>query len=200
MLAGPTLPCRHTWSDDGNHFHEQMSAFSFEMFLGYGRGAVIVREEHFRQRPNGVIDARLEWVAQDALDTFRTLHELTSMVNDYDPNVEFVFVTVDADNRGDPLVLRTGENGVTPRDAQARYREAQSMSHWKPGCVLRLDDVLDDVEPGWFVYLWREGVTFCVCRAGENEDGNVCVTEEEHELHADFGEVFRNLRIQVEVL
>ena len=49
-----------------------------------------------------MIDARLEWVAQDVLDTFPTPNELTSMVNDYAPNVEVVFMTVDAEHRGAP--------------------------------------------------------------------------------------------------
>ena len=41
VTAGQTLPHRHIWSKDGTEFHEQMAAFSFEMFLSQGRGAVI---------------------------------------------------------------------------------------------------------------------------------------------------------------
>lgn len=119
------------------------------------------------------------------------------MVRDYDPNTEFVFVTVDADDRGDPMVLQTGENGVTPRHTHAQYMESQSMSRRKPGCVLRLDHVVDGMEPGWFVYLEREDVNFRVCRAGEDEDGNICRTSEERELHVDFSEGLRVLDVQM---
>ena len=78
------------------------------------------------------------------------------MVRDYVPNVEFVFVTVDA------------------------------ASTATPSCSGR-------ARTGWFVYLEKEGVTFRVCRAGEDENGNICRTLEEHELHVDFGEAFRVL-------
>ena len=64
------------------------------MFLNDERGAVIFREENFRQRPNGGVDARLEWINQDAMDAFSELRELASLVSEYDPNIEFVFVTL----------------------------------------------------------------------------------------------------------
>ena len=56
------------------------------------------------------------------------------------------------------------------------------------------------VEPGWFVYLRSEGMTFRVCRAGEDENGNICRTSEEHELHVEFGIGFRAVGIQTDVL
>ena len=146
MIDGSTLPHRHIWAKNGTHFHEQLTAFSFEMYLTHGCGAVIVREEHFRQRPNGRVDARLEWVSQDAVEAFPVLKELASMVSDYDPNIELVFVTLDNDNRGDPMVLQTAESGVTPRDAYERYRESQSIERWEVGCVLRLEEVVDGIE------------------------------------------------------
>ena len=123
-----------------------MAAFSFDMFLNDGRGAIIVHEEHFRQRPNGGVDARLEWINQDAMDAFSELKELASMVSEYDPNMEFVFVTLGNDNRGDPMVLQTAENGVTPWDAYEHDRESQSIEQWKAGCILRLEDVVDGID------------------------------------------------------
>lgn len=190
------MPHRHIRVNDGTQFHEQMAAFSFEMFLTHGRGAVIVREEHFHKRRSGRIQARLEWVNQDTAEAFPVLKELASMVSGYDPIIEFVFVTLDNDNRGDPMVLQTAEGGVTPRDAYERDRALRFIDQWKAGCIVRLEEVVNGIEPGWFVFLGRDDATFRVCRAGEDEDGNICRSEEERDIHVDFSECFRFLDFQ----
>ena len=68
----------------------------------------------------------------------------------------------------------------------------------KRGCVLRLEDGVDGIESGWFVFLGRDGASFRVCRGGEDEDGSICRSDDEHDLHIDFAECFRSLDLQVD--
>jgi len=59
---------------------------------------------------------------------------------------------------------------------------------WRKGQVLRLPDPVPGIRPGSFVFLGQAGDTFTVRRLTEDESGDLCETDESHDLsvqHAD---------------
>ena len=56
------------------------------------------------------------------------------------------------------------------------------LSQLRPGQVLRLDEPVDEIREGWFVYLGRDTGNFRVCRLGEDEEGELCETDEVHQV------------------
>ena len=65
-------------------------------------------------------------------------------------------------------------------------RPRPTLSNWKRGQVLRLKDPLDGIREGWFAFIERDVAAFRVCRLGENHAGDLCTTDETHDVHVDF--------------
>lgn len=64
------------------------------------------------------------------------------------------------------------------------------LALWKQGQVLRLKEPLSGIREGWFVFQGLSGVTFTIRRLGEDSAGNLCATEEVHQVHMDFADSF----------
>jgi hypothetical protein len=73
-------------------------------------------------------------------------------------------------------------------------RSGVPLSQWKPAQVLRLATPLDGIEEGWFLFLGRDSAHFRVSRLGENEQGDLCETDETYDIHVDFAESFTPAR------
>ena len=62
------------------------------------------------------------------------------------------------------------------------------------GEVLILEKPIDDVQPGHYVFLGRQGVMMTLCEPGMEEDeGDITTTDKLHFVHWDFEEVFKIL-------
>ena len=56
---------------------------------------------------------------------------------------------------------------------------------WRKGQVLRLPDPVCGIRAGSFVFLGQEGETFTVRRLIEDESGDLCETDELHDIPID---------------
>jgi hypothetical protein len=64
------------------------------------------------------------------------------------------------------------------------------LSQWRQHQVLRLAEPVNEIQEGWFVCLDRSTTHFRVSRLGEDEQGDLCQTDEVYEVHVDFAECF----------
>lgn len=76
----------------------------------------------------------------------------------------------------------------------SRTSQRIPLGRWQRGQVLQLREPICCVREGWFVFLEHNGVKFKVCRLGENDSGDLCQTDETHEVHVDFAENFMPAR------
>jgi hypothetical protein len=186
----------HIDARDGTDFYQQIAVLAYGSFLQHGFGVVVVAEGEFRVRGDGRIEVSLSYIpfSQEADHP----DEVIEQINDYDPELECVFAMVDSKSKAAVLTLNAREHmGSTPKrlfeEAIKRHQHVPIV----PGTVVRLKDYIVDIEPGWFVFLGEEKSEMILSRAGEDEDGDIVVTEEVHRVYVDFWEQFETTGIIV---
>ena len=68
-----------------------------------------------------------------------------------------------------------------------------------PGTVVRMKEGPDDIEPGYFVFLGEEKSEMVLSRAGENDDGQIIVTDEVYRVSVDYRDGLRVTEMRVEL-
>ena len=58
--------------------------------------------------------------------------------------------------------------------------------HYLPGDYLKLTRLIDDVEPGFCIYLRREGAWLVLCRAGLDEMDELCAMDKTARVHLPY--------------
>jgi hypothetical protein len=93
---------------------------------------------------------------------------------------------VDAKGKAARLTLTAQKMGATPK--QLFEKAVKTLQHVPvvPGTVVGLLHSIGNIEPGYFVFLGEEKSEMLLSRAGEDEDGDIVVTDEVHRVHVDF--------------
>jgi len=71
----------------------------------------------------------------------------------------------------------------------------RTYSKFQPGSLLKLNAPIDGIEPGYFVFIGESGNEFVIARAGEDEDGDIVASDEQHTVHVDYAEEFEATEI-----
>ena len=66
------------------------------------------------------------------------------------------------------------------------------------GLVVRMREGPDDIEPGYFVFLGEKKSEMVLSRAGEDEDGDIVVTNEVYRVSVDRRDGVKATEIRVE--
>ena len=67
-----------------------------------------------------------------------------------------------------------------------------AIGRFAPGQILRLKDLINDIEPGLFIFLRQEKNQMVLSRAGlDDDEGEICETNEIVRVHIDFEYVFQ---------
>ena len=121
--------------------------------------------------------------------------EAMEMIVDYDPEKEVILMIADAKGQTVCLQMTAEKLGVTPLEA---YKEQHGRL--VPGHVYRLAQPIDAVPSGYYIYEREEKALLVFCRAGMDDDeGDLCRTDEVIKIHCDFRECFEGTEMRVEV-
>lgn len=107
---------------------------------------------------------------------------------------------MDADGQGSCLTLTAGKVGSTPKALFEEAIREQQHVPVVPGAVVRLREGPDAIEPGYFVFLGDEKSEMVLSRAGEDEDGELTVTDQVHWISVDYRDRLRIIEMRVELL
>jgi hypothetical protein len=66
------------------------------------------------------------------------------------------------------------------------------------GQILRLFEIVQGIRPGFYVFLEEGLVTAKLCVVGEDEDGDLCMTDQIMKVHIEFLELFRPVGITID--
>ena len=160
----------------------KIASYAYVSFREAGCGAVLVRQVDSANPSEAELLTDLEYVPWDPQnDLFPDGAD--AMIDEYDPEKEVVLMIVNAENEGLCLQLSSEKLGCTPLSA---YRDEYGPYHYLPGDYLKLTRLIDDVEPGFYIYLRRERAWLVLCRAGLDEMDELCATDKTVRVHAEF--------------
>lgn len=72
------------------------------------------------------------------------------------------------------------------------------MTSPRSGQILRLFEKVQEIPPGFYVFLEESLVTAKLCAVGEDEDGDLCTTDQIMKVHIEFLELFRPVGITID--
>jgi hypothetical protein len=173
----------------GIEFWKRIACFGFAGHLRKGIGCVVIREP--QQGVSKPADSILEYVRYEA-ENPEIPAEAIAMLDQYDPSKEVVLLITDKAGKTLALQLTAHRLGCTPIDAYREWSKAERMGRFIPGEVLRLRDPIDGMIEAHYVFLNRDGIWMKLCRAGLDDDDEVCTTDEQFRVHSDFEDSFSN--------
>ena len=107
---------------DGADFYLHLAAFAFDMFVDKGVGCVLLREGDLDRKPDGSVEARVTYLPYE-IDNDEIPPEAVEMINEYEPESEIVFVTIDHTDTALCLKLTAKQIGCSPVTAAMKGRE-----------------------------------------------------------------------------
>ena len=100
-------------AQDGNVLYQRTAAFAYLMALKHGIGAVVLRQGYFEKRADGSVATVILYMPYtDDEGVFPP--ETLSMLNEYDPALEYVLMTVSREGKGSCMVFSASRIGATP--------------------------------------------------------------------------------------
>lgn len=178
---------------DGTDFYRQVASFAFENYTDHGLGAVIIRDGHFKPNPDGSINATLLY-ASYILDSDILPPEAIEQINLYNPETEVVLLIADL-NDGSCITLRADKIGCSPLEAHTK--EKGKYIPIAKGTVVRLMEPIDDIPTGYFVFMGEDKAMMQLARAGMEEDEDMVASDELHNVHIDYRDLFEVTNINI---
>jgi len=175
-------------------YWKQLAAFGYGSFLEKGIGAVLIKENPTHQFSATDLQKYFQYIPCDAKDD-KLPPEMDEMVNDYDPEKEVILMITDAKGQTICLQLTAQKLGITPLEA---YKAEHDK--FAPGRVYKLEKVINDIQPGFYIYEGEEKALLVFCQIGMDDDeGDICRTKEIIKIHCDYRDYFLQTEMKIRV-
>src|ERR1035437_9383776 len=144
-------------------YWKQLAAFSYGSYLEKGCGAVQIKEQPAQPFSPANLDEHFKYVPFDP-DKDDIPMDAVEMIVGYKPEKEVILMITDTKGQTICLQLSAEKLGITPL-------EAYKALHGKfvPGQVYQLVKVIDDVQPGYYIYEREEKAMLVFCRIGMDD-------------------------------
>jgi len=174
-------------------YWKQLAAFAYGSYLDYGNGVVQIREQPAKQLYTDEINELFNYFPFDP-DNDDIPMDAVEMIAEYDPEKEVILMIVDAKGQKICMQLSAEKLSVTPLEAyKALYGK------FIPGRVYQLVKVIDDIQPGYYIYEREYKAILIFHRAGMDKDGDICQTDEIVRVHLDYRDWFLETEMKVRI-
>lgn len=175
-------------------YWKQLAAFAYESFLEHGDGVVLIKEKPSQSFSSADLDKYFQYIPFDP-DNEEIPLDGVAMIVKYKPEKEVILMITDATGQTVCLQLSAEKLGITPLEA---YKEA----HCKlvPGQVYKLDKLIRNVKPGYYIFEKEDKAMLIFCRVGmDGDEGGICRTDKIIKVHLDFRDYFTTTEMNVRV-
>jgi len=172
---------RQVKAPNSAEFTRLLAGFATEGYHLAGIGAVVIRDGQFLTTPDAQVETTLLYVPYEA-DQPLIPPDAVEMLDEYDPDKEFVLAVLGPDGRAMCLRLEIANTHLPPRSRNVPYMA---------GAVLQLKIAIGDIQPGYYLFKGERGAAMRITSVVMDDDeGDLVPADTEVEVHSDFCELF----------
>jgi len=159
-------------------------------YLKEGYGCCVIREPTKVIEEDNIEDL-LKYIPYE-INSDKIPLEAIDMIQNYDPQKELILVVKDKLEKMLAIQLTVQQLGLTPKEAYRTWSRAHGFGVLIPGELVFLKETAQNIQPGHYIYLARDGAFMTFCRAGIDDDEDEVVrTDDFLKCHCDYEECFR---------
>ena len=171
-------------------FLQHLSSYAFMQYLKEGYGYCVIKESTEVIEEDNIEDL-LEYIPYE-INSDKVPLEAIDMIQNYDPQKELILVVRNNSQEMLAIQLTVQQLGSTPKEAYRTLIRQNRMGALIPGEVVSLKETVQDIQPGHYIFLTRDGAFMEFCKAGIDDDEDEIVrTDKTVKCHIDFEECFR---------